>query len=85
MTRQEFRDAVFKRRPELRGKLWCNKGDTVTVRGVMTYYWLNLDRDIESEVHHFLAELDDLRTENAELKSFAIEFIHRAEPNTRSR
>lgn len=60
-----FRRAVLQQRPELAGRLWLNKIHspgfyTVTVRKVITFYWVDVAEDVETAVRCFFAELDDL-------------------------
>jgi hypothetical protein len=64
-TKAVFRHAVLARRPELAGKLWLNRlihsgrDYTVTVRGVMTYFWVGIDEPLEDALHGFFVHLDD--------------------------
>lgn len=64
-AKQDFRRAVLDRRPELAGKLWLNQlvhddmDYTVTVRGVMTYFWVAIDEPLEAALLGFLIHLDD--------------------------
>jgi hypothetical protein len=64
-TKEDFRRAVLERRPELAGKLWLNRlihsgmDYTVTVRGVMTYFWVGLDEPLDDALQGFFVHLDD--------------------------
>lgn len=62
-----LRKAILDKRPDLKGRLWLNKVRSggrsgfysVTVRGVMTLLWVDVDEPLEDALWGFFSELGE--------------------------
>lgn len=64
MTKGELKEAILVRKPEWRGRLRFNHTGSLTVRGLGTYYWVDLDEieSIDNEADWIIKNLTDIET-----------------------